>query len=93
MTEVVNIYEHERTDRDVYIGRGSKWGNPFYIGKDGTRKEVVEKYREYVRTRPDLIADIHELDGKVLTCYCRPQLCHGDVLLELLSEWKLFQSS
>lgn len=65
----------------VYIGRPSKWGNPFLIGRDGTREEVVEKYRDYLHSS-GLIKDIYELKDKVLGCWCHPQLCHGDVLAE-----------
>jgi len=80
-TRVVNL-RHEKYD--VYIGRGSKWGNPFKIGADGTREEVIEKYRQYIMNRPDLLNDLEELRGKCLGCYCKPKPCHGDVLVELL---------
>jgi len=69
---------------DVYIGRPSKWANPFVIGVDGTREEVIEKYRDWVRRQPHLMAALPELKGKVLGCWCHPQGCHGDVLIELL---------
>jgi hypothetical protein len=81
---------------DVYIGRGSKWGNPFVIGPDGNREQVIEKYRQYLlynekfgKDIPDnkeLLAALPELRGKVLGCWCRPKACHGDVLIELLQE-------
>lgn len=69
---------------DVYIGRPSKWGNPFTIGKDGTRKEVIEKYKNWLLENDELLSDIIELDGKVLGCWCKPNACHGDVLVEIL---------
>lgn len=69
---------------DVYIGRPSKWGNPFVIGKDGTREEVVAKYEEYIKSRPDLMRSLPELKGKTLGCWCFPYLCHGDILAKLL---------
>jgi len=76
---------HGRKERyDVYIGRPSKWGNPFEIGKDGSRKEVIEKYRKYVLENEELMNDLHELKGKVLGCWCKPEACHGDVLVELV---------
>ncbi len=75
----------KRKFHDVYIGRPSKWGNPFLIGRDGTREEVIEKYREWIQTQPQLLADLHELKGKVLGCWCAPLACHGDVLTELAS--------
>jgi hypothetical protein len=69
---------------DIYIGRPSKWGNPFVIGKDGTREEVIEKYKEWILKQPELLASLHELQGKVLGCWCAPFSCHGDVLIELI---------
>jgi hypothetical protein len=65
----------------VYIGRPSKWGNPFIIGRDGTRSEVIQKYRCWVAEQPEL--DLLELKGKDLVCWCAPLACHGDVLLKL----------
>jgi hypothetical protein len=81
---VVNLRMHP--DFDVYIGRPSKWGNPFVIGKDGTREEVIEKYEEYLRNNLDLLAALPELKGKVLACWCAPAACHGDILLRLANE-------
>ena len=71
---------------DVYIGRGSKWGNPFMIGRDGSRKQVIDKYREYINKKPELLECLNELKGKRLGCYCKPLACHGDVLVELADE-------
>lgn len=82
-TKVVHC---KREKYDVYIGRGrgSIWGNPFVIGKDGTRDEVIEKYRQYILGKPELLAQLETLRGKTLACWCAPQRCHGDVLVELL---------
>jgi hypothetical protein len=66
----------------VYIGRPSKWGNPFVIGKHGTRAEVVARYRAYLLGNRELMAALPELRGKDLVCWCAPCACHGDVLLE-----------
>jgi hypothetical protein len=68
---------------DVYIGRPSKFGNPYVIGIDGTRDDVIEKYRVWINTQPQLLAALPELKGKVLGCWCAPLPCHGDVLAEL----------
>lgn len=68
---------------DVYIGRPSKWGNPFQIGRDGDRDEVIAKYTDYIVNREDLLAEVHLLSWKVLGCWCRPRACHGDVLATL----------
>lgn len=69
---------------DIYIGRPSKWGNPFTIGKDGSRKEVCQKYKNYILENEELLNDLDELEGKPLGCWCSPKLCHGDILIELL---------
>ena len=81
MTKVVNKYKHIY---DVYIGRGSKWGNPFVIGKDGTREEVINKYEKYLLNSPELLNSLHELKGKTLGCFCKPKACHGDVLVKYI---------
>jgi len=83
MTIVVNLL----TQYDIFIGRGSKWGNPFAIGRDGTRERVIKMYEIHVRRSPDLIAALPELAGKRLGCYCKPLDCHGDVLVRLLAEF------
>jgi|HubBroStandDraft_1064217.scaffolds.fasta_scaffold107949_2 hypothetical protein len=67
----------------TYIGRPSMWGNPFVIGKDGTRAEVVERYERRLRRRPRLMARLDRLRGRHLVCWCAPLRCHGDVLLRL----------
>ena len=82
MTRVVNKY---RDSYDVYIGRGSKWGNPFRIGIDGTREDVIKQYRDWIPTQPYLLNSLEELRGKTLGCFCSPQACHGDILVELLN--------
>jgi hypothetical protein len=83
MTKVVNKY---RESYDTYIGRGSKWGNPFVIGTDGNREQVIAKYKQWITQGNGkyLLNDLHELQGKTLGCFCKPQACHGDVLVELL---------
>lgn len=71
---------------DVYIGRPSKWGNPFTIGKDGSRSEVIAKYETFLRNSPELLQDVPSLKGKVLGCWCSPRPCHGDILVRLANE-------
>jgi len=77
MTTVVHC---KKKPYDVYIGRPSKWGNPFLIGKDGTREEVIEKYKDYLHGNVKLLNDLWELKDKRLGCWCAPSICHGDVL-------------
>ena len=63
--------------------RESRWFNPFKIGRDGSREEVIGKYRARLLRRPDLMAALPKLRGKDLVCWCAPDACHADVLLEL----------
>lgn len=90
---IVNSHKHQTTENDVYIGRGSKWGNPFKIGVDGSREEVIEKYHEWIITRYDLTLAMDELVGKTLVCFCKPQACHGDVLETMVNEWRLWKKT
>lgn len=80
-TRVVNLKNHEF---DIYIGRGSKWGNPFRIGIHGNKKEVIAKYREYLYNNKKLMKCLPQLKNKRLGCYCSPDDCHGDVIAELI---------
>lgn len=80
MTTVVHC---KKSPFDVYIGRPSKWGNPFTIGKDGDRNAVICKYETWIKTQPELMAALPELKGKVLGCWCAPYACHGHVLARL----------
>ena len=68
---------------DVFVGRPSCWGNPFIIGRDGSRVEVIEKYRRYLLGNPGLLARLPQLRGKRLGCYCAPLPCHGHILAQL----------
>jgi hypothetical protein len=79
----VRVVHCKKQTYDVYIGRPSKWGNPFVVGEDGTREQVIQKYRVWLLEQPDLLASLPELKGKVLGCWCAPRACHGDVLAEL----------
>lgn len=70
---------------DVLIDRTTKWGNPFIIGKDGTREEVIKKHMLWLLNQPELLADLHELKGKRLGCWCKPKnWCHGDNFVYLI---------
>jgi hypothetical protein len=91
----------KRAPYDVYIGRGgdSIWGNPFEIGKHGSRTEVIASYEGWLRTgnsygvanateerRKAILDNLALLKGKTLGCWCAPAACHGDVLLKMLSD-------
>ncbi|HEY6796677.1 MAG TPA: DUF4326 domain-containing protein [Kineosporiaceae bacterium] len=95
-TTVVNLKGH-RGDPDyadvVYVGRpmhrggwhlaGSPLASPFRPGPDGSRLEVLEKYRAFLLARPDLLALLPSLRGRRLGCWCVPEPCHAQVIAEL----------
>ena len=68
----------------VYIGRPSRWGNPFKLGPDLTRDEMIARYRMYIAEHPELVDQLAAREPKMLACWCAPLPCHGDVLAELL---------
>lgn len=70
----------------VYIGRGSKWGNPFRMACEADRAGVISQYETWLTTQPDLMDALPELRGRDLVCYCAPKACHGDVLLRLANQ-------
>lgn len=71
-------------DYDIYIGRGSKWGNPFHMKNEKHRDIVIDKYKTYIMNSPHLLADIDELRGMRLGCYCAPKRCHGEILIDII---------
>jgi len=88
MPQVLNFYALNKhiPEGAVYIGRGrgSIWGNPFAIGEHGTREEVIDKYREWAYSEPELIRTARVLlAGKDLVCFCAPKACHGDILIQI----------
>lgn len=72
----------------MYIGRPSELGNPFTIGEDGTRDEVIDKYIIWFEAHPEeWKARIRrKYRGKVLICWCRPFRCHGDYIAQYVNE-------
>ena len=86
----VRVYNKRHGDAppgSVYVGRGSPFGNPFVIGRDGDRDEVCEKFERAIRNNPPLMDRVRrELKGKNLVCFCKPERCHGDTLLRLANE-------
>lgn len=81
--KVLNKYRHGVPPGAIYIGRGGPWGNPFIIGRDGDRLEVIALYKAWLLRQPHLLERLHELRGRDLVCWCKPAACHGDTLLEL----------
>ena len=87
---VLNKHKHGIPVGAVYIGRGSRWGNPFVVGRDGTRDEVCEKHRQLlwhqIQEGEITLDDLVSLHGKDLVCFCAPRRCHGDTL-EAAAKW------
>jgi hypothetical protein len=68
----------------VYVGRPTKWGNPFPVGDFPDRESCLAAYRAWLESQPELIQDARrELAGKDLVCFCAPKPCHGDVLIQV----------
>jgi hypothetical protein len=83
MCRVLNKHHAGVPAGAVYIGRGSKWGNPFRIGPDGDRAAVIAKYERWLADQHQLLRALDELRGRDLVCWCAPRPCHGDLLLRL----------
>jgi len=97
ITRVINIKKDDEfssqksTPKYEYIGRGSYWGNPYSMYEEGdSRDEVIRKYKydfDYEKFPNKDKADVYQLAGKRLGCFCKPQSCHGDVLANFLNSW------
>jgi len=80
MPRVLNAHRHIIPENAIWVDRCTQWGNPFTVG---TRDELIEKYKVWLRSQPHLIAQLESLRGYDLVCWCAPMPCHADVLLEL----------
>ena len=90
-TKVVNL---KKEKYDVYIGRAGHgqdgyFGNPFVLSAGQSRGASIDKYRAHfydrLKTDTEFRIKIHELKGKTLGCFCKPNPCHGDVIAEYLN--------
>lgn len=81
---VLNKHKHGIPAGAIYIGRGSRWGNPFVIGKDGDRNSVCDRYEQrlsqQIKSGEVTLEDLAALHGKDLVCFCAPARCHGHTL-------------
>ena len=90
--------ENKKTHRDegIYIGRPSLLGNPFEIGVDGERADVIRLYRRWLWDRileqGEVYAELKRLarlakqGDLTLICWCFPKPCHGAILIRAI-EW------
>jgi hypothetical protein len=89
---VIHWRDRQQAHDFVYVGRAaprlglpaSPFANPFRIGPDGGRTDVIERYRSWILGRPDLLLRLRELRGRPLACWCAPEPCHADVLAALV---------
>jgi hypothetical protein len=81
--KVLNKHAGPTPASAVYIGRGSKWGNPFRIGEHGDRATVIARHEAWLRDQHHLLRELGELRRRDLVCFCAPAACHGDLLLQL----------
>ena len=90
---ITRVVHCKKEPYDIYIGRPSKWGNPF-SHKDGTLarfrvdtvEDAIDEYEIWLLENDILMRDLHDLKGKILGCWCKPGPCHGDVLARLADE-------
>ena len=98
MTTVINlkdkkaVEEAKKEGNFIRIDRKTKWGNPFKIGEDGNRQEVIELYIDlclvnWILEKDTYLKQLDELKGKILGCWCKPDLCHGDILGIIAEDW------
>jgi hypothetical protein len=89
------VVNQKKDAYDIYIGRPTKWGNPFthkkntlgkYVVND--REDAIEEYFNWITEGEGkyLLKDLSELKGKILGCWCKPLPCHGDILAQLIKE-------
>jgi hypothetical protein len=91
MSRVANL-RHEPLADAVYVGRAvpgrglaaSPFANPYRVGQDGSRADVIELYRKWLLGQPELLGRLRELRARRLACWCSPEPCHADVLAELV---------
>jgi len=97
-----NLKEWTEDSSNVYIARGgvvfidkkrfpsvsSNFANPYKVDRDGTRQEVIDKYRKYITQKLEnsksLQYELLMMKGKNLGCWCYPEMCHGNIILEMI---------
>jgi len=85
MGHIYNMGGHQLIPDDaVYVGRGSPFGNPFKIGRDGNRLRVIQRFEAWLKAQPELMERVAvELKDKDLVCHCAPRYCHAEILYEI----------
>lgn len=85
-----NRHHHSAPSDAVYVGRGTKWGNPFRIGEHGTRDQVLAQFAAHVLGNQELQRQVQaQLAGRHLVCSCAPAACHADLWLAIANDQPL----
>jgi len=89
---VVFIQNTDTNIKERFPKLQSPFANIFKIGKDSSREDVIKNYKNYIIKKlnkdPELKKLLLNLEGKNLGCWCYPEPCHGDILIELINEYK-----
>ncbi len=81
MTNHTKAVHCKKVKADIYIGRGSRFGNPFPLHDESMRDGVIQQFSDWIIHQPELLRLVRQLlSGKTLGCFCAPKACHGDVL-------------
>lgn len=91
-SRVIHYRDRKHVHDLAYVGRAvprlglpeSPFANRYRIGQDGSRFDVIQKYRSWILGQPELLQRLYELRGRPLACWCAPEPCHADVLVELV---------
>ncbi len=73
----------------IYVGRGTVYGNPFFITDYGSVQAVIERYRTWIYQPEQAFLRKQmerELRGKDLVCWCAPRICHADIIMEIANQ-------
>lgn len=96
--EILNRHRDVIPPNAIDIGRGYPLGNRFIIGVHGTRNEVIDMYRQWLRDQiidraPVILQALQDIGpGSSLLCYCRPSPCHGYVIKEFWTELYAYET-
>lgn len=89
----VKVKNNGEDAKERFPKKNSKWANPYKVGKNLSREEALEKYEIYIREKIETgeisKEEILELSGKNLGCWCKPDGCHGDILVKLIKEFSV----
>lgn len=88
----VVFIKNDDGERERFPKKSSIFANPFKIGKHGDRTEILNKYRKYMIEKlyndTSLQKELFKLKGKNLGCWCAPEPCHANILLDLIKKFQ-----